>query len=203
MTAREITTQFTLNGQPTKARTLPSRRLSDLLREDLRLTGTKIGCDAGDCGACTVLLDGQPICACLMSTAQVAGRAVTTIEGLNGEKLNRLQSAFLRHGAAQCGICTPGMLMAATALLDANPRPSMAQAEIALGGVLCRCTGYRKILTAVCESWRDPAPDPMPRAGYAIGARNERLDGTAKVPGTDNFGADARPPDTLVVRTNR
>ena len=203
MMAQQITMQLMLNGSKTQIRTLPGRRLSDLLREDLRLTGTKIGCDAGDCGACTILLDGEPVCACLMSMGQVAGRTVTTVEGLSSTKLNRLQSAFLRHGAAQCGICTPGMLMAATALLNTTPRPTIAQAEEALGGVLCRCTGYRKILTAVCESWRDPAPAPMPAAGCAIGARMERLDGTVKVTGADIFGADAWPADTLVVRTIR
>ncbi len=203
MTRRPIPIQFTLNGQPTEISTLPGRRLSDILREDLRLTGTKIGCDAGDCGACTVLLDGKPVCACLMSSAQVANREITTIEGLNGAKLDRLQNAFLRHGAAQCGICTPGMMMAATGLLNANPRPTMAQAKEALGGVLCRCTGYRKILTAVCDNWRDPAPNPMPEAGSAIGARIQRLDGTEKVTGTDIFGADAWPDNTLLVRTIR
>jgi len=197
------TAQFTLNGQQTTIRSLPTRRLSDLLREELRLTGTKIGCDAGDCGACTVLLDGEPVCACLVPAAQVTGRTVTTVEGLSGEKLNRLQAAFLRHGAAQCGICTPGMLMAATALLAKSPRPTLAQAEEALGGVLCRCTGYRKILTAVCDSWRDPTPGPEPEAGSAIGSRIERLDGHPKVTGADMFGADAWPEATLLVRAIR
>lgn len=203
MTDGKITTQFMLNGQQTEVRTLPTRRLSNLLREEQALTGTKIGCDAGDCGACTILLDGEAVCACLVPTAQVAGRAVTTVEGLSDEKLNRLQRAFLHYGAAQCGICTPGMLMAATALLDKTPRPTMAQAEEALGGVLCRCTGYRKILTAVCECWREPAPDPMPDAGCAIGSRIERLDGAPKVTGADIFGADAWPDTALVVRAVR
>src|SRR5262245_15658212 len=118
---------FTLNGRRTEIHADPVRRLADLLREDLGLTGTKIGCNAGDCGACTVRLDGRQVCACLVSAAQVQGRAVVTIEGLsNGAGTSALQRAFLAHGAAQCGICTPGMLMAADDLLARNPTPSEA-----------------------------------------------------------------------------
>ena len=123
---------FTLNGRPAAFDAPPTRRLSELLREDAGLTGTKVGCDAGDCGACTVLLDGEPVCACLTPAARAAGRRVTTVEGLAADgALSRLQAAFLRHGAAQCGICTPGMLMAATALLARVERPS--EAEVAAG----------------------------------------------------------------------
>ena len=116
-----------------------------MLREHLGLTGTKVGCDAGDCGACTVLLDGEQVCACLVPLGQVRGRSVTTVEGLAGNGgLSRLQRAFHEHGAAQCGICTPGMLMAASTLLGRPRPPSEPEVLDALGGVLCRCTGYRK-----------------------------------------------------------
>ncbi len=199
----KIDVRLDLNGHRTAVRALPTRRLSDLLRNELRLTGTKVGCDAGDCGACTVLLDGAPVCACLVPVAQVTGRSVTTVEGLSDGSLSRLQHAFLRHGAAQCGICTPGMLVAAAALLETTPRPTMAEAAQALGGVLCRCTGYRKILSAVCDSWRDPPPAAQPQAGCAIGTRLERLDGVPKVNGTDIFGADAWPENSLVVHAIR
>jgi len=181
----------------------PTRRLTDLLRETLGLTGTKVGCDAGDCGACTVLLDGAPVCACLTPAVRAQGRAVTTVEGLAGQGLSRLQAAFLRHGAAQCGICTPGMLVAASALLARRPRPSEAEASSALGGVLCRCTGYRKIIAAVCDAWREPAPVPGPPAGHAVGARIERLDGLSKVSGSDLFGADQWRPGGLVLHAVR
>jgi len=181
----------------------PVRRLSDWLREDLRLTGTKTGCDAGDCGACTVLIDGAPHCACLTPLARVAGTRITTVEGLAGDgALAPLQRAFLRHGAAQCGICTPGMLMAAAALLADTPRPSRAEAERALGGVLCRCTGYTKIVDAVCDAWRDLPAAPLP-GGAPVGAPVPRLDGVPKVRGTDVFGADLMPEGHLAVRAVR
>jgi len=140
---------FSVNGKRVDIRN-PARRLSDTLRDELGLTGTKIGCNAGDCGACTVLLDGEQVCACLTATGQCVGRAVTTVEGLaNDGKLNALQQSFMHHGAAQCGICTPGMLMAATDVLQRHPHPTEQQVLDGLGGVLCRCTGYRKIVEAV------------------------------------------------------
>src|SRR6185295_20090995 len=120
----------------------PTRRLADVLRDDLGLTGTKLGCHAGDCGACTVLVDDAAVCACIVALGSCAGRSVTTVEGLGAPDgtLSALQQAFVDHGAAQCGACTPGMLMAAEALLRANARPSEAEVLDALGGVLCRCT---------------------------------------------------------------
>ena len=137
---------FTVNGRAITLFVDPLKRLSDVLRDELRLTGTKIGCHAGDCGACTVLLGERQVCACLVPVAQAADQQVTTVEGLAPDGgLNALQRSFLRHGAAQCGICTPGMLMAATDLLRRNPRPSESEAQAALGGVLCRCTGYRPV----------------------------------------------------------
>lgn len=193
------TLDLRVNGTAHALPVAPGRRLSEVLREDLGLRGTKVGCDAGDCGACTVLLDGAPVCACLTPVAQAAGRAVTTVEGLAGAALQR---AFLRHGAAQCGICTPGMLMAARALLARNPAPARAEAAAALGGVLCRCTGYAKIVDAVLDAAPGPAPD-APAAGQAVGAALERLDGAAKVAGLESYGADHAPEDALWVRAVR
>ena len=202
MTHHRPPVRFTLNGRPAAFETAPTRRLSDLLREEAGLTGTKVGCDAGDCGACTILLDGAPVCACLTPAAHAAGRAITTVEGLAGPGLSALQTAFLRHGAAQCGACTPGMLLAATALLARTPRPTETQVADALGGVLCRCTGYRKIIAAVLDATGAALPE-LPAAGAAIGARLPRLDGRPKVDGSERFGADAAPPGALTLRAIR
>ncbi len=191
---------FTLNGRAVRLEADPSRRLSDVLRETAGLTGTKVGCDAGDCGACTVLLDGESVCACLTPAGRVEGRAVLTVEAQD-PPLDRLRASFLRHGAAQCGICTPGMMLAAVALLRTVPAPTEAQAEAALGGVLCRCTGYRKILAAVCDTSEAP-PAPLPVVGAAVGARLARLDGVAKVAG-DCFGADLWQRGGLMLRALR
>jgi len=145
-----VTVRFTLNGHPVSADVPGSRRLLDVLREDLRLTGTKEGCGEGECGACSVLIDGQVVNSCLVAAGQVEGCAVVTVEGLapDGE-LTPLQRAFVERGAAQCGICTPGMLLAAHALLQQNPRPSADDVRVGLAGNLCRCTGYTKIIEAV------------------------------------------------------
>jgi aldehyde oxidoreductase len=198
------TIRLHLNGKPVDVATAPAKRLSDVLRDDLGLTGTKIGCHAGDCGACTVLLDGEQICSCITATAQCADRQVTTVEGLaqNGE-LNRLQQAFLAHGAAQCGICTPGMLMAATDVLRRHGQPTEQQVLDGLGGVLCRCTGYRKIVEAVLAVSQGSFETPQPEAGQAVGARLARLDGVAKLTGAEKFGADHYPDNCLWLRTVR
>jgi len=182
---------FTLNGRAAQSATEASHRLADVLRDELRLTGTKIGCNGGDCGACTVLLDGRQVCACLVPLGQVAGRNVETVEGLarNGE-LNDLQRAFLRHGAAQCGICTPGMLMAATDLLRRVPHPGEQDVLDGLAGVLCRCTGYRKIVEAVLDVGGACRETEI---GHAVGARMVKVDGAAKLLGVEQFGADALP----------
>ena len=176
---------FALNGEPVHLDLDPTTRLTEALRETLGRKGTKVGCDAGDCGACTVMLDGAQVCACLVPVGRVAGRQVETVES-PAPDLDRLKRAFLRHGAAQCGICTPGMLMAGVDLLRRTPRPTEAEVQDALGGVLCRCTGYRKIISAICDVDEAPAE---PVADGAIGQSLPRLDGAAKVAG-DNFGAD-------------
>ena len=143
---------LTVNGDPYRREIRPDATLLDVLRDDIGLTGTKWGCQTGDCGACTVLVDGAPVVSCLQLAQQVGGREVTTIEGLgrHGE-LGDLQDAFVRNGAAQCGFCTPGMIVAAEALLRHNPAPSEAEVREALAGNLCRCTGYNKIVDAVLE----------------------------------------------------
>ncbi len=166
--------EFTCNGRPVRLEADGSMRALDLLRDLLGLTGTKEGCGRGECGACTILVDGSPLNACLLYAAKLQGRAVLTVEGLApapgaaiaggaaAGPLHPLQEAFLEEGAVQCGYCTPGMLLSAKALLDRVPRPSTAEIEEALSGNLCRCTGYVKILKAVQRA-----------AGLPVGARDE------------------------------
>ena len=143
--------RFTLNGSAVSLDVVGSRRLLDVLREDLHLTGTKEGCGEGECGACSVLIDGEVVDSCLVAVGQVEGRQVVTVEGLAlpDGKLGRLQQAFIQYGAAQCGICTPGMLLAAHVLLETTKRPSADDVREGLAGNLCRCTGYTKIIDAV------------------------------------------------------
>ncbi len=182
----------------------PTRRLSCILRDNLGLTGTKVGCDAGDCGSCTVLFDGEAVCSCLVAGGQAEGHSITTVEGLQSRPpiFDGLQKAFLQHGAAQCGACTPGMLVAATALLEKNALPSEIEVMDALGGVLCRCTGYRKIIHAVLDGRTQQTE--MPRsAGASVGQRLVRLDGQYKVEGTEVYGADEIPAGTLALRVVR
>jgi aldehyde oxidoreductase len=195
---------FVVNGRPVRVFAPPIKRLAAVLRDDLGLTGTKIGCNAGDCGACTVLVDGAQLCACLVALGQVEGRAVTTVEGLagGGERLSALQHAFQRHGAAQCGICIPGMLMAASDLLARNPAPSAGEAMDALGGLLCRCTGYRKIVAAVLDV-AEVGDQPAPAPGAAVGARLGKVDGPQKLTGCERYGADGIPKDALWLKVIR
>ncbi|RME84120.1 MAG: (2Fe-2S)-binding protein [Caldilineae bacterium] len=143
-----------VNGEPHEVLVPVYRTLLDVLREELGLTGTKKGCDVGDCGACTILLNGEPVNACLVLAVEADGTQVDTIEGLaqvgeEGVRLHPLQESFLRLGAAQCGFCTPGMIMAARALLAENPSPSEEAVRFAIAGNICRCTGYTKIVQAI------------------------------------------------------
>lgn len=145
--------QLTVNGERVEAAVEANQTLLQFLRDDLGLTGTKHGCGLGDCGACTVIVDGMPVNSCLVLALQAAGREVLTIEGLaeNG-KLHPIQQAFVNKGAIQCGFCSPGMILSAKALLDANPKPTELEIRTAISGNLCRCTGYQKIVEAVQEA---------------------------------------------------
>ena len=149
-----VDVRLTVNGRPMTARVHPMARLLDVLREDLHLTGTKEGCGEGECGACSVLLDGQLVNSCLTPALQADGSTITTIEGVapDEEHLHRVQRAFLEHGGAQCGICTPGMILAAVSLLERHPHPDDQQIRAGLSGNLCRCTGYMKIFEAVVKA---------------------------------------------------
>jgi carbon-monoxide dehydrogenase small subunit len=142
-----------INGEPAEFLCEPENNLLVALRDIVGLTGSKEGCTTGDCGACSVLVDGRLVPSCLVLAAEVEGRTVTTIEGLgNGETLHPLQQKFLEHAALQCGICTPGFIIAAKALLDANPNPTESETRYWLAGNLCRCTGYDKIVRAVLDA---------------------------------------------------
>jgi carbon-monoxide dehydrogenase small subunit len=152
----KIEINCTVNGEPRQLRAYPMARLLDVLREELRLTGTKEGCGEGECGACSVLINGVLINSCLVPVLQVEGSDIKTIEGVaSGEQLHAVQEAFISCGGAQCGICTPGMVMAAMNLLERTPNPDEAEIRAGLAGNLCRCTGYMKIFEAVvhaCQS---------------------------------------------------
>jgi carbon-monoxide dehydrogenase small subunit len=145
-----ITVNFTLNGKKVSVETSPTKTLLDMLRGDLGLTGTKEGCAKGECGACTVLMDGKSVTSCLVIAAQVEGRKIMTVEGLAADRIGKaLQDAFVEAGAVQCGYCIPGFLMSARALLHENPAPTLDEIKEGLSGNLCRCTGYVKIFDAV------------------------------------------------------
>jgi carbon-monoxide dehydrogenase small subunit len=144
---------FSVNGEPLEASFAPYKTLLEVLREDLRLTGTKHGCELGECGACAVLIDGEPQLSCLVLAAECEGRRIDTVEGMaRGAELHPLQAAFADLGAAQCGYCTPGILMTAKALLEREPNPSRERIREAISGNLCRCTGYQQIYEAIEEA---------------------------------------------------
>ena len=144
---------FYVNESPVSLEVEPQRRLLDILREDLGLTGTKEGCGVGECGACTVIVDGEAVDSCLVLAASVGGKSVTTIEGLSKDgQLDVIQQAVLNHHALQCGFCTPGFIMSAKALLDKNPHPTREEIKIAISGNLCRCTGYQQLVDAFEEA---------------------------------------------------
>src|SRR5437868_8980088 len=160
MTKQKSHIWFVLNGEPAEVAFAPHKTLLEVLREDLNLTGTKHGCELGECGTCTVLVNGVPILSCLTLPQQIGDADVLTVEGLaNGPELHPLQTAFAEEGAAQCGYCTPGMLLTAKALLDTNPRPTRAEIAQAISGNLCRCTGYTAIYEAVERASRATSRD--------------------------------------------
>jgi aerobic carbon-monoxide dehydrogenase small subunit len=148
-----VKVSLTINGEKRELDLEPYRTLLDALRNEAGLTGTKKGCDVGDCGACTVIADGKPVCSCLMLGVEAQGMDITTIEGLQPahDQLHPLQDAFIQHGAAQCGFCTPGMIMMAKALLDENPNPTEDEVRFGIAGNICRCTGYTKIVDAILD----------------------------------------------------
>jgi carbon-monoxide dehydrogenase small subunit len=141
-----------VNGQRYELEVEANKTLLRLLRDDLEMTGTKCACERGDCGLCTVLLDGVPTKSCMVLAVEVDGHEVTTVEGISGEELNAVQKAFIKHGAVQCGFCTPAFIVAATVLLKRNPKPTEEEVKEAIGGILCRCTGYRQIIDAILDA---------------------------------------------------
>lgn len=142
--------QLTVNGEPHEVRVEPWKTLLEVIRDDIGLTSAKEACSTGECSACTVLLNGKPVNSCLVLAVEAQGKEISTIEGLSeGSKLHPLQDAFIKHGAIQCGFCTPGMLLSAKALLDENPQPTEEEIREAISGNLCRCTGYNKIVEAI------------------------------------------------------
>ncbi len=153
--SEKIKIRCVVNARPQTLDAYPMERLLDVLREQLKLTGTKEGCGEGECGACSVMIDGQIVNSCLVPVVQVEGAQIRTIEGLaTGDQLHAVQQAFIECGGAQCGICTPGMVMAAVSLLEKNPQPSEADIRNGLAGNLCRCTGYMKIFDSVVRACR-------------------------------------------------
>jgi len=191
--------RFHLNGEAVQITPEPGERLSEALRERLGARDVKVGCNAGDCGACSVLVDGEMVCACLMPAQKAAGQRIDTLSGLvtSDPHAKALVEQFQDHGAAQCGICTPGMMVCAVALLRETPKPSEAEVQAALGGVLCRCTGYRKIIDAVRN-----VPTALDESTQA-GALMRRVDGLPKVLGSEVFGDDVAPVGTLEIRVVR
>ncbi len=151
--SKKVLVEATINGDPAEFLCEPRQSLLETLRDVLELTGSKEGCLTGDCGACSVLVDGRVVCSCLMLGVEAQGRDIVTVEGLaNGAKLHPLQQKFLEDASLQCGVCTPGFLMSAKSLLDRNPNPSEPEVRYALAGNLCRCTGYDKIVRAVLDA---------------------------------------------------
>jgi carbon-monoxide dehydrogenase small subunit len=168
MSAPWPTIQFIVNGEACAVKAPPMKRLLDVLREDLRLTGSKEGCGEGECGSCSVRMNGELVNSCLVPVLQAEGATIQTVEGLavNGE-LHPLQKAFLARGGAQCGICTPGMLMAAAQLLTINPHPNLAEIREGLAGNLCRCTGFMRIFESVVEAAANDETRPEEQAANA------------------------------------
>jgi aerobic carbon-monoxide dehydrogenase small subunit len=172
MNASWPTIRFTVNGESHELHAPPMKRLLDVLREDLHLTGTKEGCGEGECGSCSVRMNGELVNSCLVPVLQAEGAMIQTVEGLGrADELHPLQQAFLTHGGAQCGICTPGMLMAATQLLEHNSHPGLAEIREGLAGNLCRCTGFMRIFEAVAAASHGPEVESQAELEEAHDAR--------------------------------
>jgi len=213
MTDQALSIATTVNGSPLSTRVEPRWTLAELLRDHLRLTGTKVSCEMQVCGACTVLVDGDPVSSCTYLAADVHGRAVTTIEGLaGGQELHPIQQAFVEEFALQCGYCTPGFVMMAKALLDENPSPTTEEVVHHLEGNICRCTGYAPIVAAVlraatlvrerADGWTPTSqrpPFPIRRPGTT----SLRLDALAKVTGAATYAIDMAMPGMLYGKAAR
>lgn len=196
--------RLNVNGRDYSVHSPGGARLAEVLRDDLGLIGTKIGCNAGDCGACTVLIAGKQVCSCLVPLDQAAGAMIETVEGLQAdEKLRGLQRSFVELGAAQCGICTPGMLMAAAELVREDRTWSRTEILDRMGGVLCRCTGYTKIVDAIEHYLSGAALPAAEVASGEVGGRLTKVDGLSRVEGAARYGADAMPQDALYLKAVR
>jgi len=197
-----IPIQFTVNGKDVSVDVPAHHRLVDVLRDELGLTGAKEGCGCGECGACSVLLDGSPTCACLTLASEADGRKIVTVEGIGDDQLHAVQRALAANGAVQCGYCTPGMVLAGAALLDRTPDPTEDEIRAALTGNLCRCSGYQQIVDGIRAAARGEVSEPPP---HRIGERAPREDALDKVTGRTTYTADLEPPDgvlhALVVRS--
>ncbi len=205
---RKIHVSLNINGRIEALEISPNRTLLEVIREDLKLTGTKSGCEDGTCGACTVLLNGVPVRSCLLLAGEVQGQEIVTIEGLaEGEKLHPVQEAFVKFGGTQCGFCTPGMILTAKALLDKNPSPTEQEIRQAISGNLCRCTGYTKIVESVkmVASQHTPSPEKdLPISDYSVvGKRVPRIDSVPKVKGDMKYSADLYLPGMLYAKVLR
>ena len=192
MNIQRETIKFTLNKKKVSSIEKLSLRFSEFLRENQKIKGTKVGCNAGDCGSCTILVDDNPFCSCLLTLGKIKNKRIETIEGVcDDEQFILLKKSFSKHGAAQCGICTPGIIMSALALLRKNKFPKKEEVEFALSGVLCRCTGYQKIVNAVINANKIKENlDDICYSFKEVGKRTERIDGEKKLDGTEIFGDD-------------
>ena len=190
-----VSVQLRINGEAVRAEVPPRRRLVDLLRDDLGHTATKEGCGCGECGACTVLMDGRPVNACVVPAIEADGRDVITAEGLGQGRLHLVQRAFVATGAVQCGYCTPGMVLASASLLQRDPDPDEATIREALAGNVCRCSGYAQIVAAVRMAASGHIPEPEP---HRVGSRAPREDAEAKVTGQTRYTDDLPRPDGML-----
>ena len=205
MNFHKETIKFTLNKKKVSSIENLNVRLSEFLRESQKIKGTKVGCNAGDCGSCTILMDDNPFCSCLLTLGKIKNKKIETIEGVSEDKqFILLKKSLSIHGAAQCGICTPGIIMSALALLRKNKFPKKEEVEFALSGVLCRCTGYQKIINAVMNvnkitENKNTSSNNMKE----VGKRIERIDGEKKLDGTEIFGDDFSPENSLLIKVLR